>query len=269
MAAINKSEEIVFFPIEQSKDKAPTIRALPASNSSKFTQSSIRAENEQTNSTINLNQQIPKTVSSSINLLLAALVELKPLSSFNLAPQNQNPCAGSRPTKSILKSSSTTNSFSNLYKRNISSQSFFSNLGALDGKQFSSGQPNGDEHRKLSIRPGGANFILGDGCNSSFDITPVRQRRKVRLPRMRVVDMTSEEQEQWEKEQLNAHIDISKCQIDEAPFQLVEQTSLYRVHTLFSMLGLNHAYVTSFGRLVGIVALKDIKFAIENMLQEK
>lgn len=81
--------------------------------------------------------------------------------------------------------------------------------------------------------------------------------------------MTPEEQEQWEKEQLQAHIDISRCQIDEAPFQLVEQTSLYRVHTLFSMLGLNHAYVTSFGRLVGIVALKDIRYALERMLQEK
>lgn len=107
---------------------------------------------------------------------------------------------------------------------------------------------------------------LEDGDQQQQQV--VRQRRKVRLPRLRVVDMTPEEQEQWEEEQLNAHIDISRCQIDEAPFQLVEQTSLYRVHTLFSMLGLNHAYVTSFGRLVGIVALKDIRYAIEKMLQE-
>lgn len=113
----------------------------------------------------------------------------------------------------------------------------------------------------------GGKFTLGDSP-SPISLTPTRQRRKVRLPRLRVVDMTPEEQEVWEREQLNAYIDIYKCQVDEAPFQLVERTSLYRVHTLFSMLGLNHAYVTSFGRLVGIVALKDIRHAIEKMMQE-
>lgn len=96
----------------------------------------------------------------------------------------------------------------------------------------------------------------------------IKPIRKVRLPCLRVVDMTPMEQAAWENEQLQAFIDLSRCPIDEAPFQLVEQTSLYRVHTLFSMLGLNHAYVTSFGRLVGVVALKDIRIAIEKVMQE-
>jgi chloride channel 2 len=47
-------------------------------------------------------------------------------------------------------------------------------------------------------------------------------------------------------------------QIDPAPFQLVEHTSLIKVHSLFSMLQLNHTYVTSIGKLVGVVALKDV-----------
>ncbi|GFV35427.1 chloride channel protein [Trichonephila clavipes] len=37
------------------------------------------------------------------------------------------------------------------------------------------------------------------------------------------------------------------------------------VHSLFSMLGLNYAYVTAIGRLVGVVALKELRKAIENI----
>lgn len=77
-------------------------------------------------------------------------------------------------------------------------------------------------------------------------------------PRERVIDMSPEEQLAWESEQLNLLVDLSSCQIDPAPFQLVEHTSLIKVHSLFSMLQLNHAYVTSIGRLVGVVALKDV-----------
>lgn len=189
-----------------------------------------------------------------------------------------------RPTKSILKTSSSA-SFGGIYKRNISSQSFSSTLAAMEHnkqRSLSGGAGAGNnqdsindilnvrslDEADLTSRQRRANFTLGDGT-SSVELTPVRQRRKVRLPRLRVIDMTPEEQAKWERDQLNAYIDISSCQIDEAPFQLVEQTSLYRVHTLFSMLGLNHAYVTSFGRLVGIVALKDIRHAIERMLLEK
>ena len=32
----------------------------------------------------------------------------------------------------------------------------------------------------------------------------------------------------------------------------------FQVHSLFSLLGLNHAYVTNTGRLVGVVALKEV-----------
>lgn len=46
--------------------------------------------------------------------------------------------------------------------------------------------------------------------------------------------------------------------IDASPFQLVEKTSLLKVHSLFSMVGINHAYVTKIGRLVGVVALKEV-----------
>ena len=77
-------------------------------------------------------------------------------------------------------------------------------------------------------------------------------------PRERVIDMSQEEQLAWEEEQLNSVVDFSSCRIDPAPFQLVEKTTLLKVYSIFSMLGLNHAYVTSIGRLVGVVALKDV-----------
>lgn len=55
-------------------------------------------------------------------------------------------------------------------------------------------------------------------------------------------------------------VDFSRCHIDPAPFQLVERTSLLKVHSLFSMVGVNHAYVTAIGRLVGVVGLKEVRF---------
>uniref|UniRef100_A0A914BX70 Chloride channel protein n=1 Tax=Acrobeloides nanus TaxID=290746 RepID=A0A914BX70_9BILA len=65
--------------------------------------------------------------------------------------------------------------------------------------------------------------------------------------------------------QLRKPIDLDEVAIDPAPFQLVLGTSLYKVHTLFSLLGLNHAYVTHRGRLVGVVALKELRHALANI----
>lgn len=73
--------------------------------------------------------------------------------------------------------------------------------------------------------------------------------------------MSLEEQRAWEREELQKPIDFysANIHIDPSPFQLVEQTSLLKVHTLFTMLGINHAYVTNVGRLVGVVALKEVR----------
>ncbi|KAK1795162.1 hypothetical protein P4O66_010343, partial [Electrophorus voltai] len=67
----------------------------------------------------------------------------------------------------------------------------------------------------------------------------------------------------WEESELNKSVDIDQIRIDPAPFQLVEKTSLHKTHTLFSLLGFSHAYVTSTGKLVGVVALKELQKAIE------
>ncbi|XP_065076182.1 chloride channel protein 2 isoform X3 [Ochlerotatus camptorhynchus] len=89
--------------------------------------------------------------------------------------------------------------------------------------------------------------------------------KKVQLPRERVIDMSAEDQKAWELEEMAKPIDVENLHIDPAPFQLVERTSILKVHSLFSMVGINHAYVTNVGRLVGVVALKELRQAIENV----
>ncbi|CAI4226401.1 unnamed protein product [Auanema sp. JU1783] len=78
-------------------------------------------------------------------------------------------------------------------------------------------------------------------------------------------DLYSEEKREWEEQMLHDLIDLSNCHIDPAPFQLVEHTSLTKVHSIFSLLGLNRAYVTECGRLIGVVALKELRQAIQDV----
>lgn len=71
----------------------------------------------------------------------------------------------------------------------------------------------------------------------------------------------------WEKSQLSTRLNFQKLQIDNAPIQLVERTSLQKAHSLFSLLSLERAYVTRMGRLVGVVDLTDIRRALEDQTQ--
>ncbi|XP_063004622.1 chloride channel protein 1 isoform X3 [Melospiza melodia melodia] len=75
--------------------------------------------------------------------------------------------------------------------------------------------------------------------------------------------MTPEEIDAWEHEELDKNVCFDSCRIDPSPFQLVERTSLHKTHTLFSLLGLSHAYVTSMGKLRGVLALEELQKAIE------
>lgn len=82
-------------------------------------------------------------------------------------------------------------------------------------------------------------------------------------------DMTIREIAEWEEMQLDEQVNFNNCKIDPAPFQLVERTSLHKTHTIFSLLGLDHAYVTSIGRLIGVVSLKELRKAIEGSVTVK
>lgn len=65
---------------------------------------------------------------------------------------------------------------------------------------------------------------------------------------------------EWENKRLEETLDFEHLKVDPAPFQLVEKTSLSKTHSLFWILGLNRAYVTCLGRLVGVVALREVGF---------
>ncbi|XP_061402384.1 chloride channel protein 2-like, partial [Musca vetustissima] len=95
----------------------------------------------------------------------------------------------------------------------------------------------------------------------------IKKVKSVQLPRERVIDMSPEDQKKWEMEEMQKPIDLEKANvnIDPSPFQLVERTSILKVHSLFSMVGINHAYVTKIGRLVGVVGLKELRKAIEDI----
>ncbi|XP_069506403.1 chloride channel protein 1 [Ambystoma mexicanum] len=75
--------------------------------------------------------------------------------------------------------------------------------------------------------------------------------------------MTPEEIRAWEEHELDQLACFDTCRIDPSPFQLVERTSLHKTHTLFSLLGLSHAYVTNIGKLRGVLALQELQKAIE------
>ena len=77
--------------------------------------------------------------------------------------------------------------------------------------------------------------------------------------------MSPQEQEEWEKEEMLKPVEFKKGIIDPAPFQLVEHTSLHKVHSIFSLLGVHLAYVTACGKLVGLVSLAEV---ISPCLQE-
>lgn len=74
------------------------------------------------------------------------------------------------------------------------------------------------------------------------------------------MDLTPEEKEEWEEREMQKPVNLKECAVDPAPFQLVEHTSLVKVHSIFSLLGVHHAYVTTLGKLVGIVSLKEVIF---------
>lgn len=65
---------------------------------------------------------------------------------------------------------------------------------------------------------------------------------------------------EWELKRLEESMEFEEGQIDPAPFQLVRKTSVYKVHSLFSLLDLKIAFVTDCGRLIGVVALRDVSY---------
>lgn len=81
--------------------------------------------------------------------------------------------------------------------------------------------------------------------------------------------MSPEEKQRWRSQKLAQAINYfnNNVVIDPAPFQLVEGTCLFQVHSIFVMVGIHLAYVTQVGQLVGVVGLKELRSAMESAKQ--
>ncbi|XP_018426878.1 PREDICTED: chloride channel protein ClC-Kb-like [Nanorana parkeri] len=73
--------------------------------------------------------------------------------------------------------------------------------------------------------------------------------------------------EEWECRQLNEVVPVEDLLIDPAPYRLVEKQTLYQVYDLFNLLSLRRAYVTSIGRLVGVISLTELKDAVHGSVK--
>ncbi|KAK3530981.1 hypothetical protein QTP70_007801 [Hemibagrus guttatus] len=71
----------------------------------------------------------------------------------------------------------------------------------------------------------------------------------------------------WEEQQLDEKVDFNLCKIDPASVQILERTSLQKVHNIFSAMGLDQAYVTNVGRLVGVVSHTELWKGFENSVK--
>ncbi|CAH1972133.1 unnamed protein product [Acanthoscelides obtectus] len=175
-----------------------------------------------------------------------------------------NPVFGCQPKKSILKK---TNSFT---MKGISpfispSATPYSTVTGAESRIKIAFDAIFRKSSQLQDVNNDSQTILKTGSLDKAQIVPMSptSSKKVTLPKERVCDMSPEDQRIWEEEQMQMSVDFNHCHIDPAPFQLVERTSLLKVHSLFSMVGVNHAYVTAIGKLVGVVGLKELRKAIE------
>ncbi|CAC5376911.1 CLCN2 [Mytilus coruscus] len=104
---------------------------------------------------------------------------------------------------------------------------------------------------------------------SSFSNLPGLEKRRVKKSEaepVKISNLPEDKQKEWEEEKLLETIEWEGCQIDPAPFQLVERTSLHKVHSLFSLLGLSRAYVTNTGKLCGVCGLQELRNAIQGRI---
>ncbi|XP_069948569.1 chloride channel protein 2-like isoform X3 [Cherax quadricarinatus] len=193
-----------------------------------------------------------KENSSSVTLQIDP-VEIPAVSDLEL-DNEQTPQRNTLPRKSILKK---TNSF-------ILHPATSSPIASPQHTPYATVHAGDSKLRQAFEAVLRKTSLLSDANAHSSQSVNLGVPKRVSLPMERMVAMTLEQQRKWEEEELNKEVDFSKCHIDPAPFQLVERTSLLKVHSLFSMLGLNHAYVTAIGRIIGVVALKELRKAVES-----
>ena len=131
----------------------------------------------------------------------------------------------------------------------------------------------GTTKSKRKIKPL-ANMFSGSIVDLAIDENPVAPRTSVQrelnrratltVETMADISITPQEIVEWEELRMKMPIKFEFNEIDESPFSIVTLTSLPKIHSLFSLLGLNKAYVTRMGKLVGVITLNDVRLAVEH-----
>eukprot|EP00045_Choanoeca_perplexa_P018311 m.286664 g.286664 ORF g.286664 m.286664 type:complete len:779 (+) comp17779_c0_seq1:8056-10392(+) len=119
-----------------------------------------------------------------------------------------------------------------------------------------------------------AHFPLVDNLTNMVLIGSVHRRVLRALAADQVesllqLQLPDDELREARRELLRTTIDLAGVPIDPSPFQLVAKTSLYKVHVLFSTLGISTAYVTNMGRLIGVVGMEEVRAAIISQNQRR
>ncbi|KAJ4432065.1 hypothetical protein ANN_20679 [Periplaneta americana] len=138
-----------------------------------------------------------------------------------------NPVFGSQPKKSILKktNSFTLRSFSPLTSPAATPYTTVTGaesrirlaFEAIFRKSATLQDVNPDPEAGV----GGSmdvSVTMGDMTDAPPTPASPRAYKKVQLPRERVIDMSPEDQKQWEEEEMNKGVNFDKCHIDPAPF---------------------------------------------------
>ncbi|CAG9832116.1 unnamed protein product [Diabrotica balteata] len=204
---------------------------------------------------------------SRFEVVPAPDVYKKQVSVSELEQPTFHPVYGTHPKKSILKktSSVTLKGITPFLSTSPTSTPYTTVTGAENRLRSAFDAIFRRSHFGGSDEGGSNNLLRSGSWGRRPQIIPMSPHslKKVQLPKERICDMSPEDQKKWEEEQMSLPVEFI-CHIDPAPFQLVERTSLLKVHSIFSMVGVNHAYVTAIGKLVGVVGLKELRHAIED-----
>ncbi|KJH40769.1 hypothetical protein DICVIV_13267, partial [Dictyocaulus viviparus] len=204
------------------------------------------------------------THTSAPQLLQANIADVEEVDMKNRLPTRSNV-----PSGNIIVPHSPKPRQNSLTRRNAFCSLEEYNLHAIEKDEESKSEESSEEneHHKHHLT------LHGIADYHTFVKSYVRQAKKYlhymqfghskheKLP-INMYDLSQEERRQWETERLKEEVDLTD-DIDTAPFQLVKQTSLFKIHSIFSMLQLSKVYVTEGGRLIGVVALADVRNALE------
>ncbi|KAI5625402.1 chloride channel, voltage-sensitive 2b, partial [Silurus asotus] len=124
-----------------------------------------------------------------------------------------------------------------------------------------------DISMEIGVDQGSPIFPRKGRCGCRFSFQPSKSTPNPTCSNLMIFIFNDYQIIRWEEQQLDEKINFDLCKIDPASVQIVERTSLQKIHKIFAMLGLDHAYVTSAGRLIGVVSHQELRQGFETSVK--